>query len=215
MTDVVDVAVTTSTAAPARRRRPLVRRVVAVVAIAGPGLIAANAGNDAAGIATYASAGAQYRYDTLFFMLLVTVALVMVQEMAVRLGAHTGKGLASLIREQFSIRLAGLALVCLVLANTGLVVSEFAGIGAAFDLLGVPRDAAIPVAAAVGARRLRVVRARAAGVPGAVAGVPGVPDRDGARPPALVGRRYRSGGAAHALLQRIHPARRGPDRDDG
>jgi Mn2+/Fe2+ NRAMP family transporter len=150
MTEVVDVAVTTSTDSPRDRRTPrrtLVRRTVGVVAIAGPGLIAANAGNDAAGIATYASAGAQYRYDTLFFMLLVTAALVMVQEMAVRLGAHTGKGLASLIREQFSIRLAGLALVCLVLANTGLVVSEFAGIGAAFDLLGVPRDIAIPIAA--------------------------------------------------------------------
>ena len=123
--------------------------MLAVVAIAGPGLIAANAGNDAAGIATYASAGAQYRYDTLFFMVLVTVALVMVQEMAVRLGAYTGKGLAALIREQFSLRLAGLALGCLMLANVGLVISEFAGIGAAFSLLGVPRDVAIPPAAAM------------------------------------------------------------------
>ena len=123
--------------------------MLAVVAIAGPGLIAANAGNDAAGIATYASAGAQYRYDTLFFMVLVTVALVMVQEMAVRLGAYTGKGLAALIREQFSLRLAGLALGCLMLANVGLVISEFAGIGAAFALLGVPRDVAIPPAAAL------------------------------------------------------------------
>jgi Mn2+/Fe2+ NRAMP family transporter len=125
------------------------RRIVAIVAIAGPGLIAANAGNDAAGIATYASAGSQYRYDTLFFMLLVTAALIMVQEMAVRLGASTGKGLAALIREQFSLRLAGVALTCLMLANTGLVVSEFAGIGAAFSLLGVPRDLAIPPAAAL------------------------------------------------------------------
>jgi Mn2+/Fe2+ NRAMP family transporter len=130
-------------------RRNILRRVAAIAAVAGPGLIAANAGNDAAGIATYASAGAQYRYDTLFFMLLVTVALIMVQEMAVRLGAHTGKGLAALIREQFSLRLAGLALACLVLANTGLVISEFAGIGAAFQLLGVPREIAIPPAAAL------------------------------------------------------------------
>ena len=72
-------------------------------------------------------------------MVLVTIALVVVQEMSVRLGAFTGKGLAALIREQFSLRLTGLALVCVVLANTGLVVSEFAGIGAAFELLGVSR----------------------------------------------------------------------------
>nr|WP_063770499.1 divalent metal cation transporter [Streptacidiphilus carbonis] len=118
-----------------------------VAAIAGPGLVAANAGNDAAGIATYATAGSQYTYGTLFFMVLVTVALVMVQEMAVRLGAHTGKGLGALIREQFSLRLTALALFCLLLANTGLVVSEFAGIGAAFELLGVPKWAVIPPAA--------------------------------------------------------------------
>lgn len=123
------------------------KRIAAVAAIAGPGLVAANAGNDAAGIATYASAGSQFIYGTLFFMVLVTIALVMVQEMAVRLGAYTGKGLGALIREQFSLRLTALAVFCLLLANTGLVVSEFAGIGAAFQLLGVPKWAVIPPAA--------------------------------------------------------------------
>jgi Mn2+/Fe2+ NRAMP family transporter len=122
-------------------------RLVALVGVAGPGLVAANAGNDAAGIATYASAGSQYVYGTLFFMVLVTIALVLVQEMAVRLGAFTGKGLGALIREQFSLRATGLALGCLLLANTGLVVSEFAGIGAGFELLGVPKWAIIPPAA--------------------------------------------------------------------
>jgi Mn2+/Fe2+ NRAMP family transporter len=122
-------------------------RLWLILAIAGPGVVAANAGNDAAGIATYASAGSQYVYRTLFFMVLVTIALVLVQEMAVRLGTHTGKGLAALIREEFSLRLTGLALGCVLLANTGLVVSEFAGIGAAFGLLGVSRYVIIPIAA--------------------------------------------------------------------
>jgi Mn2+/Fe2+ NRAMP family transporter len=129
------------------RARLRQRRIFVYLAIAGPGIIAANAGNDAAGIATYASAGSQFVYRTLFFMLLVTIALVMVQEMAVRLGTYTGKGLAALIREQFSLRLTGLALFCVLLANTGLVVSEFAGIGAAFELLGVTRYLVIPIAA--------------------------------------------------------------------
>jgi Mn2+/Fe2+ NRAMP family transporter len=122
-------------------------RIWLVLAIAGPGVVAANAGNDAAGIATYASAGSQFVYRTLFFMVLVTVALVLVQEMAVRLGTYTGKGLAALIREQFSLRFTALALGCVLLANTGLVVSEFAGIGAAFGLLGVSRYIIIPIAA--------------------------------------------------------------------
>jgi Mn2+/Fe2+ NRAMP family transporter len=122
-------------------------RIFLFLAILGPGVVAANAGNDAAGIATYASAGSQFVYRTLFFMVLVTVALLLVQEMAVRLGTYTGKGLAALIREQFSLRFTALALGCVLLANTGLVVSEFAGIGAAFGLLGVSRYIIIPIAA--------------------------------------------------------------------
>lgn len=120
-------------------------RIFAYLAIAGPGLIAANAGNDAAGIATYSSAGSQFVYRTLFFMVLVTVALVLVQEMSVRLGTYTGKGLAALIREQFSLRWTALALFCVLLANTGLVVSEFAGIGAAFELIGLSRYVVVPI----------------------------------------------------------------------
>ncbi len=132
--------------APRRRIRRRTR-FLAYLAIAGPGLIAANAGNDAGGIATYASAGSQFKYRTLFFMVLVTVGLIVVQEMSARLGAFTGKGLAALIREQFSVRFAALALGCLLLANLGLVVSEFAGIGAALELIGVSRYISVPLAA--------------------------------------------------------------------
>jgi Mn2+/Fe2+ NRAMP family transporter len=123
------------------------RRFLIYLGVLGPGIIAANAGNDAGGIVTYASAGAQFQYRTLFFMVLVTVALVCVQEMAARLGAFTGKGLAALIREEFSLRTAAFALLCLIVANVGLVVSEFAGIGAALELFGVSRYISIPVAA--------------------------------------------------------------------
>lgn len=138
---------TTAEARPVRRTRR--RRFITVLAVLGPGLIAANAGNDAGGIATYASAGAMFGYRTLFLMVLVTVALVVVQEMSARLGAFTGEGLVSLIREQFSLRSATFAVVCLVIANLGLVVSEFAGIGAAFELFGVSRYLTVPIAALV------------------------------------------------------------------
>jgi len=148
-TEQVQVA---SSGAPATggakvRRRPLGKRVLVLLAFMGPGIIAANAGNDAGGIATYASAGAQFGYRTLFAMVLVTVALVVVQEMCARLGAYTGEGLGALIREQFSIRVTAFALLALVVANVGLVVSEFAGIAAALELLHVSRYLSIPVAA--------------------------------------------------------------------
>ncbi|MBU3702107.1 MAG: divalent metal cation transporter [Acidimicrobiia bacterium] len=130
------------TVAPRRRRR-----LYLWLAVLGPGLVAANAGNDAGGIATYASAGSQFGYRTLFVMLLVTVALIVVQEMSARLGAHTGEGLMALIREQFPLRASAFAIVMLLIANLGLVVSEFAGIGAAFELFGVSRYISIPIAA--------------------------------------------------------------------
>ena len=123
------------------------RRFVLLLAVLGPGVIAANAGNDAGGIATYASAGSQFVYRTLFLMVLVTVALVVVQEMAARLGAYSGEGLMSLVREQFSLRVATIPVVLMVIANLGLVVSEFAGIGAGFEIFGVSRYIAVPIAA--------------------------------------------------------------------
>jgi Mn2+/Fe2+ NRAMP family transporter len=131
--------------APGRRRRR--GRLLAVLAILGPGLIAANAGNDAGGIVTYASAGAQFAYRTLFLMVLITVALVVVQEMCSRLGVYTGEGLGGLIREQFSARATFIAMGLLLIANAGLTVSEFAGVGAAMQIFGVSPRISVPIAA--------------------------------------------------------------------
>ena len=132
---------------PRRSRRPWVVRLLAVLAILGPGLIAANAGNDAGGILTYASAGAQFGYRTLFLMVLVTVALVVVQEMCSRLGVYTGEGLGGLIREQFSARSTFVAMGLLLIANAGLTVSEFAGVGAAMEIFGVSPRISVPITA--------------------------------------------------------------------
>jgi Mn2+/Fe2+ NRAMP family transporter len=136
----------TEIAAPRAKPRRWLKRAVGFLAVAGPGLIAANAGNDAGGIITYASAGAQFAYRTLFLMVLVTVALVVVQEMCARLGAYTQKGLGGLIREQFPLRASVGAMSLLFIANAGLTVSEFAGIGASMELLGVSRYIAVPIA---------------------------------------------------------------------
>src|SRR5579862_6609617 len=122
-------------------------RLLAVLAVLGPGLIAANAGNDAGGIATYSSVGARYGYDLLWMMVVITVSLIVVQEMAARMGAVTGKGLAELIREQYGVRWSLFATTCVLIANLGICVSEFVGIGAALDLAGVPAQVSVPLAA--------------------------------------------------------------------
>ena len=123
------------------------RRWLIYLAAAGPGLIAAAAGNDAGGIVTYSSAGAQFIYRTLFLMVLITVAYVIVQEMVARLATYTGKGLAALIREEFDLRLTAFAITAFAVANIGLMVTEFGGIATSFELFNVSRYISVPIAA--------------------------------------------------------------------
>ena len=126
-----------------RRRMSL----IAVLAVIGPGIIAASAGNDAGGISTYSVAGADFGYEMLWLIPIMTLSLVVVQEMAVRMGAVTGKGFAALIRERFGIRPSLFAMSALVISNAATSVSEFAGIASAMEILGVSRYIAVPVAA--------------------------------------------------------------------
>src|SRR6266542_3834684 len=86
-----------------RGLRQRVRRLSAALAFLGPGLIAGAAGDDAGGIATYASVGAQYGYDLLWVIGPITVSLVVIQLMIARMGVVTGKGFAELIREVFNV----------------------------------------------------------------------------------------------------------------
>src|SRR5262245_39806168 len=130
------------------RRSARLAPLVALAGVLGPGLVAANAGNDAGGIATYASVGARYGYDLLWMMVVITVSLVVVQEMAARMGLVTGKGLADLVREEYGVRWALFATGSVLVANLGICISEFVGIGAALGLAHVPVQASVPIAAA-------------------------------------------------------------------
>ncbi|MEA2313987.1 MAG: hypothetical protein QOI03_679 [Solirubrobacteraceae bacterium] len=122
-------------------------RLFAFLGLLGPGLIAANAGNDAGGVATYASAGAKYGYDLLWTILLITISLAIVQMLAARMGIVTGKGLAELVREEYGIRWSVFATMAVLIASLGICISDFVGIGAAFALGGIPAQATVPFAA--------------------------------------------------------------------
>jgi NRAMP (natural resistance-associated macrophage protein)-like metal ion transporter len=128
------------------RFRPRRSRIVVFLGLLGPGLIAANAGNDAGGIATYSEVGAKYGYTLLWAMLLITVSLALVQRSAARMGTVTGKGLAELIRERYGIRWSAFATLCLLVANFGICISDFVGVGAALGLAGIPVQVSVPIA---------------------------------------------------------------------
>ena len=125
-------------------RRP---RLLIYLAIFGPGVITASAGNDAGGIATFASVGADHGYQLLWVLIPLTFSLGIVQEMCARMGAVTGKGLADLIRERFGVRWTALVMLALLVANGGVTVSEFVGIAAAMELFGIARYISVPIAA--------------------------------------------------------------------
>jgi Mn2+/Fe2+ NRAMP family transporter len=123
------------------------RRVFILLAVIGPGLITSNADNDAGGIATYAQAGAQFRLQMLWLLVVITLCLIVVNEMSARMGVVTGKGLADLIRERFGVRSTTFAMALLLVANAFTTVAEFAGIAAGMELLGVPKYVSVPLAA--------------------------------------------------------------------
>lgn len=119
-----------------------------LLSVVGPGIITANVDNDAGGITTYSVAGAHFGYSMLFMLIFVTVALIIVQEMSARLGVVTGKGLASLIREQMGVRITVIILGVLVVANLANTVSEFAGVAASLEIFGVSKYISVPLVAA-------------------------------------------------------------------
>jgi Mn2+/Fe2+ NRAMP family transporter len=131
--------------APARRSR-FVRTVLLIVGVLGPGFITASAGNDVGGIATYSLAGAQFGYRILWTLIPITIALIVVQEMAARMGVVSGKGLSALIREEFGVRIALVTMLGLFVMNTFTTSAEFAGIASASEIFHLSRYVAVPLA---------------------------------------------------------------------
>jgi Mn2+/Fe2+ NRAMP family transporter len=123
------------------------KRLLVLLAVIGPGIITANIDNDAGGIATYSIAGAHFGYSLLWALIPTTIALVVVQEMAARMGAVTGKGLADLIRENYGVKITFWLMVALFITDLGNTAAEFAGWAASTEILGINKYIAVPIGA--------------------------------------------------------------------
>src|SRR5262250_438097 len=124
-------------------------RILLFLAVVGPGFITANVDNDAGGIWTYSSAGAQFGHTLLWTMIPITLALIVVQEMTARMGAVTGKGLSDLIREEFGLRITFLMMIGILITNFGNVIAEFAGIAGSMALFGISKYISVPICAVI------------------------------------------------------------------
>src|SRR2546423_14230944 len=122
-------------------------RMLAFLAVLGPGFITANVDNDPGGILTYSQAGAKFGYALLWTLIPTTIALIVIQEMAARMGAVTGKGLADLIREEFGLRVTFFTMLVLGLADLGNIAAEFAGIASGLGIFNVSKYLSVPIGA--------------------------------------------------------------------
>ncbi|MBV8962682.1 MAG: Nramp family divalent metal transporter [Hyphomicrobiales bacterium] len=122
-------------------------RVLALLAIVGPGLIVMVGDNDAGAFATYGQAGQNYGTHLLWTLLLLVPVLYVNQEMVLRLGAVTGVGHARLIFERFGKFWGAFSVIDLFLLNALTIVTEFIGIALALDYLGLPKSVGVPLSA--------------------------------------------------------------------
>ena len=123
------------------------RKFLIFLSIMGPGIITANIDNDASGITTYSVVGARFGYSLLWTLIPTTIALVVIQEMVGRMGVVTGKGLSDLIRENYGVRTTFFMMLCLLTANFGNTVADFAGWAASMEILGLSKYIMVPVGA--------------------------------------------------------------------
>ncbi|CAB4750539.1 unannotated protein [freshwater metagenome] len=122
-------------------------RIAALLAVMGPGIIAGLSDDDPAGITTYSVLGAKYGYQLLWVLVASTAALIIFQDLGARIGVVTRQGMIGLIRQKYGARSGTLSAAALILANTGTMTAEFAGIAVAGQLFGVSQYVSVPIAA--------------------------------------------------------------------
>lgn len=117
-----------------KRRSPLAR----FFGVLGPGLVTGAADDDPSGIATYAQAGATFRYSMLWTSIVTFPLMTATQEICDRMAQATGDSFGKLIRRKFphSLRLViGVLLVALIVANVVNVAADLMAIGQGMQLL--------------------------------------------------------------------------------
>jgi NRAMP (natural resistance-associated macrophage protein)-like metal ion transporter len=86
--------------------------------ILGPGVVTGAADDDPSGIATYSQAGAAYGYGFLWSFPVMFPLITAVQESCARIGAVTGKGLAAIIKANYSKKVLYMSVLLVFFANT-------------------------------------------------------------------------------------------------
>ena len=103
--------------------------------ILGPGLITGAADDDPSGIATYSQTGAQFGYGQLWTALFLYPFMTAVQEACARIGAVTKKGIAQVVRENYSKKILVAAVTLILVANTVNIGADIGAMASAVRLV--------------------------------------------------------------------------------
>lgn len=113
----------------------MAKKIKDILKIAGPGIITGAADDDPSGIATYSQAGAQFGYGQLWTVLLLLPFMTAVQEACARIGAVTGKGIAAIIKENYSNKILYGVVILVLMANTINIGADLGAMAAAAHLI--------------------------------------------------------------------------------
>ncbi|MBI3069838.1 MAG: divalent metal cation transporter [Candidatus Levybacteria bacterium] len=114
-------------------------KIKKLLKILGPGFITGASDDDPSGIATYSQAGALFGFGQLWTAPFSFPLMTAVQEMCGRIGLVSGKGLAGVIRANYSKKILYLAVFLLVIANTINIGADLGAMAASAQLLvGLP-----------------------------------------------------------------------------
>jgi NRAMP (natural resistance-associated macrophage protein)-like metal ion transporter len=103
--------------------------------ILGPGIITGAADDDPSGIATYSQTGAQFGYGQLWTAVFLYPFMTAVQEACARIGAVTKKGIAQVIRENYSKKMLLAAVTLILVANTVNIGADIGAMASAVRLI--------------------------------------------------------------------------------
>src|SRR5882757_7826712 len=111
------------------------RRFWRFLTLMGPGLTTGAADDDPSGIATYSQTGAQFGYGQLWTALYMLPFMTAVQEACARIGLVTGKGIAAVVKENYSRKVLYAVVGLVVVANTINIGADIGAMAAAAQLL--------------------------------------------------------------------------------
>jgi len=131
--------------------RATVGRRAALMALAaiGPGLLVMLADADVGNVVTAAKAGATFGFRLLPLLVVLIPVLYVIQELTLRVGILTHRGLGELVAERFGGGWSVIAAAGLVMAVLASLVTEFTGVAGVGELYGVSRTIGVPLAGGI------------------------------------------------------------------